>query len=64
MRVLPSTDDEDVAPAVDSWERGFDESDEKTGGDAAADVGEDTAEGEPAVTVDGEPSERRRFRRR
>ena len=64
VRVLPSTDDEDVAPAVDSWERGFDESDEQTGGDAAADVGEDTAEGEPAVTVDGEPSERRRFRRR
>jgi hypothetical protein len=63
VRVLPPTEEHDV-PAVDSWERGFDEQDEPTGEDAVPEVDEDTAEGEPAVTVDGEVSERRRFRRR
>jgi outer membrane biosynthesis protein TonB len=66
VRVLPPTGEEHDVPAVDSWERGFDEPDESepTGEDAVAEVGEDTAEGEPAVTVDGEASDRRRFRRR
>jgi hypothetical protein len=64
VRVLPTPDDEAEAPVVDSWEQGFDQPDEQTDGDAAAEVGEDTAESEPAVTVDAEPSERRRFRRR
>jgi hypothetical protein len=69
VRVLPPTDDENVH-VVDSWERGFDEPDvqgepdEQTGEDVVAAVDEDTAEGEPAVPVDAEPSERRRFRRR
>jgi hypothetical protein len=62
VRVLPPADDE--SHAVDSWERGFDEPDEPTDEDLVADLGEDTAEGEPAVTVDADPSERRRFRRR
>jgi hypothetical protein len=64
VRVLPTPDDEAGTPAVDSWEQGFDEPDEQTDEDAAGEVGEDTAESEPAVTVDAEPSERRRFRRR
>jgi hypothetical protein len=64
VRVLPPTGDEHDVPAVDSWERGFDEPDEQTGDDVAPEVDEDTAEGEPAVAVDAEPSERRRFRRR
>ncbi len=64
VRVLPTTDGDAEAPAVDSWEQGFDHPDEQTDEDAAGEVGEDTAESEPAVTVDAEPSERRRFRRR
>jgi hypothetical protein len=62
VRVLPP--DEEPGPTLDAWESGFDEPDEQTDDDVAADIGEDTAEGEPAVTVDGEASERRRFRRR
>ena len=64
VRVLPTTDGDAETPAVDSWEQGFDHPDEQTDEDAPGDVGEDTAESEPAVTVDAEPSERRRFRRR
>jgi hypothetical protein len=64
VRVLPATDDGADAPVVDSWEQGFDQPDEQTDEDVAGEAGEDTAEGEPAVTVDTEPSERRRFRRR
>jgi hypothetical protein len=63
VRVLPSTDDERVH-GVDSWERGFDEPGEQTGDAAVADLDEDTAEREPAVTIDAEHSEHRRFRRR
>jgi len=63
VRVLPPSDEESDSP-VDSWERGFDEPEDSTDGDVASGVAEDTAEGEPAVTVDAEPSERRRFRRR
>jgi hypothetical protein len=62
VRVLPP--DEEPVPGVDSWERGFGEPDEETDEDVASDIREDTAEGEPAVTVDGEAADRRRFRRR
>jgi hypothetical protein len=61
--VLPRTDEAEQDP----WERGFDEvgadaADEEP--DDASDELEDTAEGAPAVAVDGEESSRRRFRRR
>jgi hypothetical protein len=58
VRVL-SPEDEQGEAYADPWERGFDDSDVP---DEQTD--EDTGEGEPAVTVDGEHPDRRRFRRR
>ncbi len=63
VRVLPAEEEEQSGVPVDSWEQGFDEPDEDTDG-AVGELDEDTAEGEPAVAVDGDEAPRRRFRRR
>ena len=65
VRVLSAGEGEAVA--ADPWERGFDDadvSDERADEDVVSGADEDTNEGEPAVTVDGEQTGRRRFRRR
>jgi hypothetical protein len=64
VRVL-STEDSDESDG-DPWERGFDEAgaaDDESGPDEGAEP-DDTAEGEPAVAVEGEDAAPRRFRRR
>jgi hypothetical protein len=66
VRIL-SPEDERGETDVDPWERGFDASDvpdEQTDEDVVSMTDDDTGEGEPAVTVDGEQPGRRRFRRR
>src|SRR5262249_7916545 len=56
VRILPPDERGDHESQIDPWEQGFD--DDSPAPAAEADVGEDTAEGEPALAVERDESER------